>query len=276
MSTFAPPGDFRTSLFKQVERCVLERVPPMVAEIYLPVPRPAPDRDAEFGVVVLADGSAGLYYAWLGGAQASMARRFEASVETGSPALELARLYLGDDEAERSLGLAAINAITSWWWRERGCVPPAATNSFGVALQAGDRVGFIGNFAPLVRQAMTQGFPVVVVERKAHLWREAPGLRVTGDPNALAPCSVVVATASMCLNDTLDDMLPYCMQARAITLIGPTAGFFPELLFERGITAVGGLQLLDAPMAIRRMRDGAKWNDCARRYVLGAGRTVGP
>lgn len=262
----------REALLACAEAACEAAAPPAVAAVYLPEPCPNPARDAEFGAVMLEDGSAGLYYAWLGPDQQGMAEKFPAATLVGMPALALAARYLDDDIATRSLALAAINALTSWAWRRQGHVPPAATDSLcGVALSPGETVGFIGNFPPLVRRLREQGHPVRVVERKAHMLQEAPGLVITLDPAVLVDCPVVFGTAAMLLNDSLDDMLPWCRSAREIALLGPTAGCFPEPLFARGITRIGGLQLLDAATAIQRMREDGKWQaDCARRFLLEA------
>ena len=261
---------FRTALLARTRAACRDAVPPALAAAYLPEPYPDPDRDAEFGALVLADGSAGLYYAWLDEQQRGMGQRLPLSALLGRPALEVIGYYESDDTAERSLGLAVINAITHWCWRRWGYTPPDATDSFcGVRVSPGERVGFIGNFVPLVRRLREQGVDVAVVERKPHLWRVEPGLEITPDPTALTDCAVIFGTGTMCLNDSLDEMLGWCGQAREIVVIGPTAGFFPEPLFERGVTRVGGLQLTDAVTAVCRMRSQEKWQaDCARRFVI--------
>lgn len=45
---------------------------PRIRKVHMPEPEPAPDKDAEFGMVVLEDGSAVLYYAWLSDTQRGM------------------------------------------------------------------------------------------------------------------------------------------------------------------------------------------------------------
>jgi uncharacterized protein (DUF4213/DUF364 family) len=261
-------ADFRRSLIAQVEQTVQGLTLPAVTLAYVPEPRCEQTGDVEFGVIGLADGSAGLYYAWLGESQRGMPARFSAAQLEGSAVLSLVRGYAADSDAERSIGLAAINAITAWWWRQQRYVPPTAQDSFGVTLQAGDRVGFIGYFAPLIERVRAQGMPVVVIERKAQLLRAEDGLEVTDQPAALRECSVVIATAAMCLNDSLDEMLGWCSQAREISLIGPTAGCFPDLLFARGISCVGGVYVTDAQAMVAAMKAGQRWQAHAQRFHL--------
>lgn len=259
---------FRAALLDEVARVLAFETPPLVTRCFMPEPNPDPAREPEFGLVKLADGSAGLYYAWLGDSQRGMRARFPPEAIEGLPAWELARYFLRDDEASRSLGLAAINAITAWWWRRCHYVPPSAINMFGTAIGNADRVGLIGNFQPIIDQLQADGMPVVVVERKPQLWREAPGLQVTGNPNVLRDCTVILATATMCLNDSLEEMLGYCGAARKISIIGPTAGFFPVPLFARGVGSMGGALIADADAAIAALEAGESWKPYARRFVI--------
>jgi uncharacterized protein (DUF4213/DUF364 family) len=260
--------NFRQALFSEAARAAAIAMPPPVRRVFMPEPNPDPAREPEFGVVQLADGSAGLYYAWLGEGQRGMAQRFPPATLAGLPALELARYFLREDEASRSLGLAAINAMTAWWWRHHGYSPPVAQDAFGAHIAPTDRVGMVGNFQPLIEHLLADRRPVVVLERKPHLWREAPGLRVTGDPSALSDCTVVLATATMCLNDSLEATLAFCREARAIAIIGPTAGFFPGPLFARGVSSMGGMWLEDADAAIVALTTGKPWKPYARRFVI--------
>ena len=275
-SPVAPSG-FTAALLASARAACRDAAAPHLAAAYLPEPYPDPERDAEFGALVLADGSAGLYYAWLGEDQRGLGHRLPLAQVLGRPVSDLIGFFESSDVAERSLGLAAINALTSWLWHRRAYVPPPAADAFcGVVPLPGERVGFIGNFPPLVRRLLAQGTEVAVVERKPHMWRVEPGLEITPDPTALTDCGVIFGTASMCLNDSLDEMLGWCSHAREVVILGPTAGFFPEPLFERGVTRVGGLQLTDAVTAVGRMRLGEKWQaDCARRFVIEA-RSPGP
>ena len=262
------PLHFRQALLDEVSRVTRGEMPPPVARVFMPEPHPDPAREPEFGVVKLDDGSAGLYYAWLGDSQRGMGARFPAASLQGLPAGELARYFLREDEAARSLGLAAINAITAWWWRQQGYMPPPARAAFGVAIATGDRVGFIGYFQSLVAQLLAEGHDVVVLERKSHLWRRAERLLVTGDPTALADRDVVVGTATMCLNDSLDATLDHCRDAREIAIVGPTAGFLPGPLFARGVASVGGVVLTDADAAIDAMASGGPWKPHARHFLI--------
>lgn len=260
-----------TELLAAVERMGRTLDLPAVAEVYVPDARPAAHRDAEFGMVALDDGSAGLYYAWLGATQDGMSARYATADFIGSDPLALARRIVRDDDAERSLALAAIGALTAHLHRRAGYAPPVADDSMaGVALVPGGRLGMIGNFPPLVRRARAAGVHVTVVERKSHMLTEEDGLLITLDATALAGCDDIIATGAMLINGSLDEMLGYCRHARRVILLGPTAGVLPHVLFAHGIAAVGGLSIVDAAQAMVRLRAGERMGEAARRYVIEA------
>lgn len=258
-------------LLAAVERMAARFTLPPVTEVYVPDARPAAHRDAEFGAVALADGSAGLYYAWLGDSQAGMAERYAAEVFAGTSPLVLARRLACDDDAERSLALAAIGALTTHLHHRAGYVPPAPVDSMaGIALRPGGHLGMIGNFPPLVRHARAAGMRVTVIERKAHMLCEEDGLSIVLDPRALASCEEIIVTGATLINDSLDAMLGWCRQARRVVLVGPTAGVLPQVLFAHGVAAVGSLEIRDGPRALQRLRAGEKLGDAARRTLIEA------
>lgn len=258
-------------LLEAIERMASRLALPPVAEVYVPDAQPAAHRDAEFGLVALAEGSAGFYYAWLGASQAGMAARYAAEDFAGTSPLALARRLARDDDAERSLALAAIGALTTYLHRRAGYLPPTAQDSMaGIACTRGGHLGMIGNFSPLVRRARAAGMRVTVIERKPQMCCEEDGLSITLDPSALASCDAIIVTGATLINDSLDGMLDYCRHARRVVLLGPTAGVLPQVLFGRGIAALGGLEILDAPRALARLRAGEKLGDAARRYLIEA------
>ena len=248
--------------------CVRRLGPRHVARAVVPEPHPDPARDAEFGLLTLDDGSAGLYYAWLGDTQRHMASRYPADTLVGRDALELAMTFRRGDDAARSLAVAALNALTASFWRARAYMPPPATDSFGLRLKPAGKLGMVGNFPSLIRQARAQGIAVTVLERKAHMVTHEAGLEITLDPTALAGCDQIICTAATLLNDTLDEVLGYCAPDAEVAVVGPTAGVLPEPLFARGVAVVGGTLILDAEEAGRRLASGQKLGDTGYRYRL--------
>lgn len=247
--------------------------PRTVRRAFLPVPSPDPTRDAEFGLVELDDGSAGLYYAWLSPAQSALATRYADEVLLGRDALTLARACADGDDAARSLALALLNALTASCWRRAGFVPPPAVSSFGLEPAPDARLGMVGNFPSLVRQWRASGRALTVLERKTHMLCEEPGLRITADPTALADCTHVLCTASTLLNGSFEDTRSRGPREACWVLLGPSAGFFPDPVFAWGVAAVGGTLVTDVEGALARLRAATRPGDAGYRYVLTARET---
>jgi len=136
-----------------------------------------------------------------------------------------------------------------------GFAPPRATDSIGgIDPQAGDHVGMVGLFTPLLKQVTAAGAQLTVIELNPDYAGHYDGYRVTLDAAALEDCNKVLSTSTILLNHTVDDMLAHCRKARRIVLIGPSAGCLPEPLFARGVTVVGGSWITDRAGFIDALR----------------------
>jgi len=254
-----------TELLKLVEQAAAALPLPALAQAEFPPDRKGTGMAGEFCALRLADGSVGTAFVLLGDTRARLQRRAPAEF-VGRPALELARLFASADPVERALGLAAINAVTQHVFRRAGYEPDLAADSIGsLALAPGDRVGMIGFFPPLVPRVRALGLPLTVLELRAELVKEEPGLTVTLDPARLAECNKIVSTSTVLLNDTLEDILGHCRHAEALALIGPSASCFPDPFFARGVTSMGGYWVLDADAFMRRAEALEPWGDAGKK-----------
>ena len=53
-------------------------------------------------------------------------------------------------------------------------------------------------------------------------------------------------------------------------MIGPTAGFFPDPLFARGISAIGGSEIRSAQQARQRLSTNQSLGESARKFLISA------
>ncbi|GAB3649363.1 Rossmann-like domain-containing protein [Ramlibacter alkalitolerans] len=240
-----------------------------VQRLVLPPLLDRPGKEGEFCALQLDDGSVGLSFTLLDGTLRTLHAR--SALAAGMPAAELVAGYASDDGAARALGLAAINALTRRLCRLAGFEAGDSVDSFGsLALAAGDRLGMVGHFSPLIRQARALGIPVVVVELKPELVREEPGLVVTLDPGRLAGCNKIVSTSTVLLNDTFEEVAGAWRHAEAVAIVGPSAGCPPDALFAAGVSAVGTAWVTDADAFLARVAAGEKWGDAARKVTITA------
>jgi uncharacterized protein (DUF4213/DUF364 family) len=240
---------------------------PRVRAIHLPPVPWTGSKDGEFGAVELDSGALGLSYVLLNDTLAALTG-LDGQRLIGTDALALARLWRDGQGAERTLGFAAVNALSRHLFDRDGLVPPDATDSIGgLDPQPGEHIGMVGFFPPLVKPVIEHGARLTVLELRADLAGAHPGFTVTLDAAALQTCDKVLMTSTVLLNDTLDAVLAHCRNARAVAMIGPGAGCLPEPLFNRGVTALGGTWIADRAGFIAALRSGAPWGRFARKVV---------
>jgi uncharacterized protein (DUF4213/DUF364 family) len=240
---------------------------PTIRAVHLPPVPWTGTKDGEFGAIELDSGALGLSYVLLNDTLAALAGD-DGSRLVGQDALVLARLWRDGRGAERTLGFAAVNALSRHLFDRDGRVPPDAPDSIGgLDPQPGEHVGMVGFFPPLVKPVTERGARLTVLELRADLAGSHPGFEVTLDPTALQTCDKVLMTSTVLLNDTLDAVLANCHNARAVAMIGPGAGCLPEPLFERGVTTLGGTWIEDRAGFIDALHSGAPWGCFARKFV---------
>lgn len=249
---------------------------PRVRRLHLPVGAAAPgEHDAEFCAIELDDGAFGLSYVLLGETLNALLTTHGSGALplAGADPMVLARQLLNGHAVERALAMAAINAMTDSVWRRIGYEPPPAGNSLGdIELTAQDHLGMIGFFPPLVRRVAEAGGRLSVVELDkpmvARQRERFPDVTIGLDRALLASCNAVVGTSTMLLNDTLDAMLAAAPAATRFAVIGPSAGLWPDALFERGVTLLGGTRVTDGPAFAQAMADGASWSNSTRKFAI--------
>lgn len=257
-----------TELLALVDRAAAGLALPAVAQAAFPPKRSTDSLQGEFCALRLADGSVGTAFVLLGDTLARLQERAPGDL-AGRSAHEVAHLFAGKDSVGRALGLAAINAITQHVFRRAGYEPDLAADSLGaLAIGPGDHVGMVGYFAPLVGRVRALGLPLTVVELRGDLVREEPGLSVTLDPQRLTGCNKIMSTSSVLLNDTLEDILSCCRHAQALALIGPSASCFPDPLFARGVTTMGGYWVREPEVFMRRAAALKSWGDAGAKSCL--------
>jgi uncharacterized protein (DUF4213/DUF364 family) len=262
---------FATEYLAQLEAFAARGPLPRIRALHLPPAQAVADNKGEFCALELDDGSLGLSYVLLDDTLARLHDGGDSLGLAGADALAVARRYAGADSFARTIGFAAANALTRCLFDRAGFRPDDSTDSIGqMNPQAGERIGMIGLFRPLLGRILQSGASLTVVELKAELAGEDEGYRVTLDANELAGCSKVVSTSTLLLNDTLDRMLACCRQASWFAMVGPSAGCLPDALFARGVTLLGGSWVRDSQGFIAALESGEPRSEFAGKFVLTA------
>ena len=260
------PPPIRRWLVEAAQKVDAALGPARVKRIVLPPLKDDPGKEGEFCAVELDDGAVGLAFVLLG---RTLERLHEDFSKQPIAAAQLVRGYASEDLAARALGLAAINALTRRLYERAGFAPEGSLDSFGsLALARGDRLGMVGHFTPLIREARALGVAVTVLELRPELGREEPGLVVTLDATRLSGCTKSGSTSCLLLNDTFEPVSAAWRGADAVAIVGPSAGCPPDALFAAGVSAVGTVQVVDPDALLARLAAGEKWSGAARKVTL--------
>ncbi len=241
----------------------------------------------KFGVVVLANGHAGFFYRLLGvnPGEIQLYRETAASLQNRT-VLEAAQLIESRDAFHRALALGAINAATQALFASSNFVLPAkqarskssktiatASPSTEVIDDSASQavIGMVGYFRQQVSTLLSQGHRVVVLELNPEFHTTGHNLLISGDITSLDSCDRIYCTASTLINNTLEGLLAHFSALPSlphIEIVGPSAGCFPDALFSRGASVIGGSVIIDINRTCERIQHGEPWLDAASKFSL--------
>lgn len=246
-------------------------IPRIEGVVFPPFYEGGQPKDCEFMAMALESGAGGISYVLLPDNRAEDYRSLTPKPFIGARPEQYAEGFTGSDPIQDMLGLAAINAICQHVMRVTDCTPGAATDSLGLmSLEEGDRVGMVGFFPPLLKYMQGSKADLVIVEKNEQLVDRFPKLPVTLDVTALRSCNKVICTSTTVLNDSLDEVLQQCTSAEHISVLGPTAGFFPDPLFARGVHVLGGRIVHDGRFLLQLISERKRWGEATQKLCFQA------
>ena len=243
--------------------------PPEITGLHLPRVIADGEYRDEFGFVFLADGTAAPFYVSLPGTLAALHLRFPEPARVRLSLPDCLECLAAASLPERALAIGAWNALGQHLFRRAGFVCPPRGGAADGPL-AGERIGMVGYFCPVIDRLVADGAEVLVVEQQPARVPQREGVVLAEDPAALGGCRLVYCTASTLINDSLELVLSHCAAAEAVDLIGPSGSGLPDVLFEHGIRAVGGVEFADSGALREALARRESWGAAGRKYELTA------
>lgn len=175
----------------------------------------------------------------------------------GSGAIDIANMARSWDVNESVLGFATLNALSQKFLDE---VKPAfdiRSSNFidELRVKSSDTVVMVGSLHPFIKPIREKAKELYIIERSP-LLREEGTFPDTAAEDLLPQADVVVATGSSLANGTIDRILELSNGTREFALVGPSANVIPNPLFDRGVTAIGGVKILDGDRMIQIIAEG--------------------
>lgn len=244
-------------------------IPKLAGIVFPPFHEGGQPKDCEFMAMALESGAGGVSYVLLPDSSAADYRALKSQSFVGNRPEHYAEAFGGTDPIQNMLGLASINTICQHVMRINSCAPGVATDSIGLMnIVDRDRVGMVGLFPPLLKYMRNSNAELVIVEKNEQLVERFPNLHVTLDVTELNRCNKVLCTSTTLLNDTLDDVLLQCTAAEQISVLGPTAGYFPDPLFARGVHVLGGRIVNDGMLLLQLISERKRWGAATQKLCF--------
>ena len=243
---------------------------PPVANIFLPpFYEGGQPKEDEFMAICLEGGATGISYVLLPDEKKAAYTALQPSDFIGRTPREFALEFGNVDPVKEMISLAAINAICQQVMKASSFAVDTATDSLGLlSVSPGDRVGMVGLFRPLLKTIEKAGAELIIVEKNELLIEKFPHLPITLDVTELSRCNKILCTSTTILNNSLDEILGHCLPDAFVSVIGPTAGYFPDPLFARNVDVVGGRVVKDGELLLRLLAERKRWGDATQKVCF--------
>jgi uncharacterized protein (DUF4213/DUF364 family) len=241
-------------------------LPPIANIFFPPFYKGGQPKDAQFMAISLEGGATGISFVLLPDEKMEeyTALQPQAFVEKNPRGFALE--FGNDDPVKEMISLASINAICQHVMRETKFAVDSATDSLGLlSVSPGDRVGMVGLFLGLIKTIKKAGAELVVIEKNDQLIQKFPHLPITRDATKLSTCNKILCTSTTLLNHSLDEILAHCSPDAFVSIIGPTAGYFPDPLFARGVDVVGGRVVKNGASFLQLLAERKRWGEATQR-----------
>jgi len=191
---------------------------------------------------------------------------------------DLMEYALDDNVLKAAVGIATINALSAILLEDDHC--PYKPSAFGNALDliqmtGEDTVVMVGAFPPFIKRIQEITKKLFVIEKNPRTVGKGENIEI--EPEArlqelIPQGNILIITGVTLVNHTLEPILKLARNARDVVIVGPTASVYPEPLFKRGVTVLGGVRVTDAAKMIHLIGEAGSGYDffdqCAEKIVI--------
>ena len=191
---------------------------------------------------------------------------------------ELMDYALDDNALKAAVGMAMLNALSAILLADDSCKykPSAYGNALDlIDITSEDTVAMVGAFPPFIKriQEITQN--LFVIDKNPKVVGKGDTIKIESADrlkDIIPRANILVITGVTLVNHTLGSILELAEKANEIVVVGPTASIYPEPLFARGVTVMGGVRITDAARMIHLIGEAGSGYDffenCADKIIM--------
>ncbi|MEK6765855.1 MAG: DUF364 domain-containing protein [Planctomycetota bacterium] len=185
---------------------------------------------------------------------------------------------LDDNALKAAVGMATLNALSAILLAEDACryKPSAYGNALDlVEITSEDTVAMVGAFPPFIKRIQEITKNLFVIDKNPKVVGKGDTIKIESADRLeeiIPQANIIVITGVTLVNHTLGPILELAERATEIVVVGPTASVYPEPLFKRGVTVLGGVRITDAARMIHLIGEAGSGYDffenCAEKVIM--------
>ena len=163
---------------------------------------------------------------------------------------------------EKIIGIAALNAASQHILAVKNPYKTIEGSLLDfLKIRKDTRITFIGFMKPMIRNILNRTKFIKIIDNNPVINRTYHDILILNDIDDLKESElstdILFCTGTSLINDTLERILSvFRKQAKFIALIGPTISFLPDILFDKGVDIVGGMNMIDSESTIKVLQEG--------------------
>ena len=191
---------------------------------------------------------------------------------------ELMDYALDDNVLKAAVGMATINALSDVLLSDNACryKPSAYGNALElVDITGNDTVAMVGAFTPFIKKISEITEKLFVIEKNPRVIGKDDTFKIESADRLeeiIPQANILIITGVTLINHTLGPILDLAEKANEIVVVGPTASVYPEPLFKRGVTVMGGVRITDAAKMIHLIGEAGSgydfFDNCADKIIM--------
>ena len=157
-----------------------------------------------------------------------------------------------DNVLRRTLGIAALNALSNLLWDENknDYKPVMNRDAFDeIDVAKYEKTVVVGALVPMIKKLIANECDFTILEQDSRTLKdhELKYYAPSEDAHKYVPdADLLVITGVTVLNGTLSDLLEMAKEDAEILVTGPTASMIPDVFFKKGVTMTGGIVVTKA------------------------------
>ena len=191
---------------------------------------------------------------------------------------ELMDYALDDNVLKAAVGMATLNALSAVMLEDDDCIykPSAYGNALElVDITGNDTVAMVGAFTPFIKKISEITEKLFVIEKNPRVVGKDDTFTIESADRLeeiIPKANILIITGVTLVNHTLGPILDLAEKANEIVVVGPTASIYPEPLFTRGVTVLGGVRITDAVRMIHLIGEAGSgydfFDNCADKVIM--------